>query len=265
MKRTSQKEAEAGRMADLLKAPPPAVTDAEQQSPLRADYESTPLTRGEYIAAIVHMYRGELYRANSWRMRLDTTTNWSILTTAALLTFSFGPGTHGHWVILLGMPLIMVFHAIEARRYRFADVWRARVRMIEENFYGPILRRNPVSPETNWGRLVADDLLRPRMKLSRLEALRNRFARNYWAIYAALIGFWCAQVYMKPLPANSFAEIQGRLATGMLPWWFPVACIGALLLLLLALVLVTPRPPSSEAEYWSAARERDDSGYGIDL
>lgn len=265
MKRTTQKEAEVGRLADVLQATPSAVTDAEKQGTPRADYESTPLSRTEYIAAIVHMYRGELYRANSWRMRLDTTTNWAILTTAGLLTFSFGPGTHGHWVLLLGMPLIMVFHAIEARRYRFADVWRGRVRMIEENFYGPILRRNPVSPESNWGRLVADDLLRPRMKLSRLEALRNRFARNYWAIYVALVGFWVAQVYIKPHPAESFAVIRERLTTGMLPWWVPLAWIGLILLTFLALVLVTPRPPSSEAEYWSAAKEHDDSGYGIDL
>ena len=48
------------------------------------DYESTPLTRSEYIAAIVHLYRGELYRANSWRIRLDNTTNWAILTAAGL-------------------------------------------------------------------------------------------------------------------------------------------------------------------------------------
>jgi uncharacterized membrane protein len=78
-----------------------SVTEPPKQAPVHADYESTPITRAEYIAAVVHMYRGELYRANAWRMRLDTTTNWAILTTAGLLTFSFGPGTHTHWVMLL--------------------------------------------------------------------------------------------------------------------------------------------------------------------
>jgi uncharacterized membrane protein len=243
-----------------------SVTEPPKQAaPVHADYESTPITRAEYIAAVVHMYRGELYRANSWRMRLDTTTNWAILTTAGLLTFSFGPGTHTHWVMLLGMPLIMVFHAIEARRYRFADVWRGRVRMIEENFYGPILRRDPVSPERNWGKLVAEDLLRPRLKMSRLEALRNRFTRNYWAIYAALVGFWIAQIYIRPAPAHSFDELRERLTTGMLPWWIPLAWISTFLLSLLTLVILTPKPPSSEAEYWSLTQDDDHDEYQIDL
>ena len=78
------------------------------------DYESTPLTRAEYIAAIVHLYRGELYRANSWRIRLDNTTNWAILTAAGLLTFTFGDKEHSHWVLLLGLLLVAVFHLFEA-------------------------------------------------------------------------------------------------------------------------------------------------------
>lgn len=36
------------------------------------------MTRAEYIAALVHFYRGELGRALALRIRLDTTTNWAI-------------------------------------------------------------------------------------------------------------------------------------------------------------------------------------------
>ena len=53
------------------------------------EYESTPLSRQEYISAIVHLYRGEMSRATAWRIRLDTTTNWAVLTTAGLLAFAF--------------------------------------------------------------------------------------------------------------------------------------------------------------------------------
>ncbi len=127
------------------------VSDPEENS---ADYESTPLSRQEYISAIVHLYRGELYRATSWRIRLDNTTNWAVLTTAGLLSLSFGAASHSHVVLLVGMALISVFWAFEARRYRFADIWYSRVRKIEENFYGPILRRDPVSPMRHWGALV---------------------------------------------------------------------------------------------------------------
>ncbi|CAN5330834.1 hypothetical protein BH18GEM1_BH18GEM1_19450 [soil metagenome] len=40
-------------------------------------FEDYPLTRIEYITAMVHFYRGELARADAWRARLDPTTNWA--------------------------------------------------------------------------------------------------------------------------------------------------------------------------------------------
>ena len=40
-------------------------------------FEDYPLTRQEYISAMVHFYRGEMYRSQIWRQRLDTTTNWA--------------------------------------------------------------------------------------------------------------------------------------------------------------------------------------------
>jgi uncharacterized membrane protein len=192
-----------------------------------ADYESTPLSRPEYISAIVHLYRGELDRATTWRLRLDATTNWAIITTAGVLSYSFGVESHTHLGPLLGVALVSVFWMIEARRYRYADIWYARVRKIEENFYGPILRRNPVSPMSEWGQLVAEDLFRPRFRVSRAYALRKRLLRNYWAIFAVLLGAWTMKVFAHPTPAATWAELQARLAVGMLPWWLPLAFLGA--------------------------------------
>ena len=34
----------------------------------------------------------------------------------------------------------LVFLAIEARRYRYFDIWRTRVRQMEVSMYGPLLR-----------------------------------------------------------------------------------------------------------------------------
>ncbi len=39
------------------------------------DFEAYPLTRSEYIAALVHFYRGERSRADAWRAR-DGNTLW---------------------------------------------------------------------------------------------------------------------------------------------------------------------------------------------
>jgi uncharacterized membrane protein len=219
--------------------------------PPPVDYESTPLTRAEYIAAIVHLYRGELHRANAWRLRLDLTTNWAVLTTAGMLTFAFGDPAHSHWALLGGMGLVTVFHGFEARRFRFADVWRARVRKIEENFYGPILRRDPVSPERSWGLLVAEDLFHPSFKISRRTALRARLRRNYWPIYTVLVLSWGLKVLVHPAPATQWGELRDRLAMGLLPWWLPLAYVSCFLVGGALLLLLTPPAPRTEEEYWS--------------
>lgn len=216
----------------------------------RVDYESSPLTRAEYISALVHLYRGELHRANAWRLRLDNTTNWAVLTSAGLLTFSFGEGAHSHWVILMGIPIVTVFLAFEARRFRFADVWRSRVRLLEENFYAPILRRDLSSPLERWGDLVADDLFQPRFRITKLQAVRARFARNYWAIYVVLLTSWAMHVQLRPMPATNFAEVREHLAGGLLPWWSPLAVVGCFLLGCAWLMLLVQRHPPSDLEAW---------------
>ena len=214
----------------------------------QADYESTPLSRAEYISAIVHLYRGELYRATSWRMRLDNTTNWAVLTTAGLLSISFGStDPHSHAVLLIGMGLITVFWGYESRRYRFADIWYSRVRKIEENFYGPILRRDPTSPERHWGLLVAEDMFRPSFKISRLEALRARFLRNYWAIYLVMLCAWTLKLIAG---TESMADIRFRLKIGPLPFWSPLALIGGFLVVVLVLLVITHRSRVEEEDHW---------------
>jgi uncharacterized membrane protein len=216
-----------------------------------ADYEAKSLERQEYIAAIVHLYRGELYRANAWRMRLDNTTNWSIITTAGLMTFSFDGQNHTHWVLIIGMLLITAFLSFEARRFRFFDVWRYRVRKIEENFYGPILRRDPVSPDAAWGSRVAEDLLHPVFKISFRAAIRARFVRNYWVIYAALIGGWVLKVLLQPTPVQTWAELEANLGGGIIPWQLPIGVVSFLVLNLIGVWALFPRSALSEESYWA--------------
>ncbi|MCZ6596065.1 MAG: DUF2270 domain-containing protein [Planctomycetota bacterium] len=229
----------------------------------RADYESTPLTRPEYIMAVVHLYRGELYRANSWRLRLDNTTNWAVLTTAGLLTFTFGEGVHSHWVLLMGMALISVFLVFESRRFRMWHVWRSRVRMIEENFYGPILRRDPESPEGNWGELVARDLFHPSFKITRLEAVRARLVRNYWALYAVLLLAWTVKLLM-PTGSEEVLTLRDRLGAGLMPWWVPLLYIGIFLGVLLTVYLKAPPQPKNELDYWTSDKKPSEQASMMD-
>jgi uncharacterized membrane protein len=201
------------------------------------DYESTPLSRQEYISALVHLYRGELDRATTWRLRLDATTNWAVITTAGILSYSFGGDDHSHFGLLVGIAIVSVFWMIEARRYRYADIWYARVRKIEENFYGPILRRDPVSPKQEWGNLVADDLFEPRFKVSKAYALRKRFLRNYWPIFMVLLGAWSVKVMAHPDSIGGWGAVRTRLEVGLLPWWLPLALVACFLLFLLWLLV----------------------------
>ncbi len=210
-----------------------------------------PLTRGEYIAAVVHLYRGELYRANSWRIRLDNTTNWAVITTAGILSFTFSVKEHSHWGLLLGLVLISIFLTFEARRYRFADIWYVRVRKIEQNFYGPILRGEPVGPAEQWGELFARDLVTPSFKITRLRALRSRLLHNYWPIYGVLIASWAVKVLVHPDTATSWEIVRDRLTIGALPWWSAFAFLGLFLATAILVVFLAPPALEGEIDPWS--------------
>src|ERR671923_1178108 len=104
-----------------------------------------PLTPTEFNTAMVHLYRGEVGRANTWRMRLDGTTNWAVLTTGATLSFAFSSPNNTHVMILINSLLIMFFLYIEARRYMFYDLWRSRVRLMETEFFAEMLTPTSLS------------------------------------------------------------------------------------------------------------------------
>jgi uncharacterized membrane protein len=241
----------------------PSDTPPEAAQPTSdVSYEGTPLTRPEYISAIVHLYRGEVYRATVQRTRLDMTTNWAVLTTAGLLAFSFREDSNPHWALLVGMLLITLYLVYEARRYQMFDVWRSRVRKIEENFYGPILRRNPVSPHREWGERVARDLFLPSYKTTFIVALRARLLRNYWGIYAVLTLSWVLKVVIYPNEAHSFVQLKENLRFGMISWWMPLLYLTVFLTALVAIAIFVPSTPPADnpnEEFWvEAGSEGDD-------
>ena len=182
-------------------------------------FEEEPLTRSEYITALVHLYRGEMNRANTWRNRLDTTTNWAVVTTAAMLSFAFNQPAHSHVTLLLANLMILLFLGFEARRFRYFDVWRARIRMMEENFFLPIIRRNLVSPRVGWRDFVSEDLDHPTFKVTLLQAIGMRLRRNYIGLFAVLLVAWLAKLTLHPDGASTGGQVLDRMAIGPLPGW----------------------------------------------
>ena len=73
-----------------------------------------------------------------WRDRIDRTTNWAITVVAAMLSLSLSTPTAHHGVLLFAMVLVLLLLVIEARRYRFFDVYRNRVRRLERNYFAQI-------------------------------------------------------------------------------------------------------------------------------
>ena len=193
----------------------------DSKSPAFEDY---PLTRMEYITALVHFYRAEMSRSISWRARLDTTTNWAVLTMGGMLSIAFSDAGHSHVTLLLANLLVVIFMSFEARRFRYFDVWRSRLRMLEENFFIPMFRRNLISPRHEWREFIAGDLDEPKFKITVLYALGVRLRKNYLWMFLVLLVAWLVKLTLHPVAANDVWEVLGRMRIGPLPW--PVVALG---------------------------------------
>ncbi len=180
------------------------------------------LSPSEFNTAIVHFYRGEVQRSNTWRNRLDTTTNWAVLTAGATLSFAFSSPMNPHFVILINSILVAFFLFMEARRYRYYEIWSSRVRMIETGYFAKLL--SPESPmEDKWAEDLTTDLITPHFTISEWEAVGRRLRRNYLWIFALLALSWNLKVYLHPLPAYNFEAFIERAGVGIVPGWAVIA------------------------------------------
>lgn len=171
------------------------------------------LKSGEQASALVHLYRGEVARSNAWRQRLDATTNWAVITTGAAITFAFGTPDHPAAVILIVSVLTLLFLFIEARRYRYYELWSHRARLIESHFYCGLLVPS-VRPTTAWTQELATSLLEPRFSIGLGEALGRRYRRNYAPLLIILAASWLLKVWIHPVSASGWNEFLARAAVG---------------------------------------------------
>jgi uncharacterized membrane protein len=219
-----------------------------------------PLTPTEFNTAIVHLYRGEVGRANTWRMRLDGTTNWAVLTTGATLSFAFSSANNTHVMILINSLLIMFFLYIEARRYRFYDLWRARVRLIETEFFAEMLTPASLEGVEDWRQILANDLLHPRFSVSMWQALGRRLRRNYIWIFAVLAISWVVKVLIHPSAPQSLDKLIERIQIGPIPAWL-VLLAGVVFNAFICILAISTAPRrSGETTPRQETRQRIASG-----
>jgi len=190
------------------------------------------LDPAQFSSALIHLYRGEVSRANTWRMRLDATTNWAVITVGAALTFAFGSPDNPHFVLLLVLLLVLTFLYIEARRYRYYELWYYRVHLMETDFFAAMLV-SPFRPSPDWADDLAQSLLHPTFPITWWEAVGRRFRRNYVWLITLLLVSWAAKLALHPQPAADLAAVLDRAALGRIsgPW-----VIGAFALLYVGLI-----------------------------
>lgn len=166
------------------------------------------------IGALAHLYRGEVYRSTIWRTRLDTTTNWSVVTLGIALSISFADPDASPLPLLLVGILISMFLILEARRYRYFNVWRARARWIETKFYAPLLLTSRKPDPSEWQDILAKDYLTPQYHIGFWRAMGRRLRRNYMWIFGFQAIAYYGKIIIHPSPLQNVGELFGRMAVG---------------------------------------------------
>ena len=215
----------------ISQLPPSFKSLAEEVKARSNKPKTTPLTipqklsLSEFNTAMVHFYRGEIQRSNIWRNRLDATTNWAVITAGATLSFVFSSPDNPHFAIPINSILVSIFLFMEARRYRYYEVWANRVRVLETGYFAPMLSHRTIPPDKEWADHISADLMSPHFTISEWEAVGRRLRANYLWIFVLLALCWTLKVYIHPFPAPDLTTFINRSTVGLAPGWL-VICVG---------------------------------------
>lgn len=147
----------------------------------------------EFVTTLAHYHRAEIARMAGWRDRLDRTTNWALTVAAAMLSVSLSTPTAHHGVLLFAMLLILLLLWIEARRYRFFDVYRARVRQFERHYFAQVFSPQP-DFASDWLLALGEALRSPKFLISQRTAFARRLRRNYFYMFLILLLAWALKI-----------------------------------------------------------------------
>ncbi len=176
-----------------------------------------PLSGPKEIGALAHLYRGEVYRSTIWRQRLDMTTNWAVLTTGVALSITFATAESSPLPMVLAGLMTVMFLILEARRYRYFNVWRFRARMLELAVYVPLLRGEGAEIRVDRGHVLSDDYESPQFRISFARAIGKRLRRNYGYLFATQGAAYFGKIAIHPTEAQTWAEFIDRAHIGPIP------------------------------------------------
>lgn len=169
------------------------------------------------LGALAHLYRAEVFRSTHWRTRLDNTTNWAVVTTGIALSATFSNKDASPLPMVLVGLLVTVFLILEARRYRYYNLFRARARLMESDFYAPILYGRKVPWGGSWSKMLADDYETPHYHISMVRAAGRRLRSNYSWILAIQAVSYYGKLAIHPEPLTTLSEAFDRASIGVIP------------------------------------------------
>jgi uncharacterized membrane protein len=119
-------------------------------------------------------------------------------------------------MVLVGL-IVTVFLLLEARRYRYFNVWRARARLLETDFYAPMIRGEGVRLHSDWAELLAKDYCDPRYHISFVRAVGRRLRRTYaWIFIIQAIAYY-GKLAIHPTALTTVGDLWERAAIGPIP------------------------------------------------
>lgn len=216
---------------------------------------------------LAHFYRASMLHADVWRQRLDATTNWAVITTAAVITFAFGEAQAPHFIVLMGLVFTAFFLLMESRRYQIYHVWEVRLRLLHRYVVAPALRGEAVGETARLESTGTDEDIDARgisadkglaeiashlgstlPRISLIQAVGYRIRRNYGPLFTLVLLAWGLKLWSSPEPVTSFDAFVARAAVGVVPGAWII--LGALAFFVLS-VLVALAAPSEHLVDWS--------------
>ena len=192
------------------------------------------LDTGSRTTILVHYYRAVVGRADTWRVRMDTTTNWAIGATAALISFALGTVGIPHYVVFLASFLTFIFLLLEGRRLSFYHLWQQRALLLEEHLIAKAITPNASDADdvalSELHEALAPHLGQTVPTMSLRKAMSRRLRRVYVYLFLAQVFAWVLKLTIHPTSAASAQEWIERAAIGPIPGAFVLAIVGGTLL-----------------------------------
>jgi len=179
------------------------------------------------------------------------TTNWAITSSTAIITIAFSTRGVPHIIFFFNLAIVAVLLWIEARRYRFYDAFRARVRMLEAHFLVPMVMENRELLQGEWKKLVCEDLILPCFKITKLEAIGRRMKRNYMFIFILILIAWLTKIFLHATaPINDVVSFYRALRIGHIPSFFvAMVFVGTFITVISITIYVSKRSSGEISEF----------------